>query len=315
MKTAFLFPGQGSQSVGMAKELYATRPEVKALLDQVNSALGRDLLTLMFEGPEDQLKDTFNTQPALYAAGLASLVALQVEGLKADYLAGHSLGEYCALQAAGVFSFTDGLKLVQARAAAMAEAAKAAPGTMAAILKMADADVEAACIEASVVGPVQPANYNCPGQLVISGSQAGVEKAMELCKAKGGRPMPLAVSGPFHSVFMQPAGDKLQAAFGAATWSAPAVPVLANVDAAPVGGVEDIQAKLVAQVSGAVRWTQTIQGLKALGVTRYIEVGSGKVLSGLVKKIDAEAQVFNVSDTASLAATVAAFQGPSGRFT
>lgn len=306
MKIAFLFPGQGSQAVGMAKELYESRPEAKAVLDQVNPALGRDLLALMFGGPEDQLKDTFNTQPALYAAGSACLAAVQAEGLKADYLAGHSLGEYCALHAAGVFSFTDGLKLVQARAAAMAEAAKASPGTMAAILKMADADVEAACAEASSAGPVQPANYNCPGQLVISGSQAGVEKAMELCKAKGGRPMPLAVSGPFHSVFMQPAGVALQAAFASAAWSAPALPVLANVDAAEVGGVADIQAKLVAQVSGAVRWTQTIQRLKALGVTRYIEVGSGKVLSGLVKKIDAEAQVFNVGDIASLAATVAA---------
>jgi [acyl-carrier-protein] S-malonyltransferase len=290
----------------MAKELYESRPEAKAVLDQVNPALGRDLLALMFGGPEDQLKDTFNTQPALYAAGSACLAAVQAEGLKADYLAGHSLGEYCALHAAGVFSFTDGLKLVQARAAAMAEAAKASPGTMAAILKMADADVEAACAEASSAGPVQPANYNCPGQLVISGSQAGVEKAMELCKAKGGRPMPLAVSGPFHSVFMQPAGVALQAAFASAAWSAPALPVLANVDAAEVGGVADIQAKLVAQVSGAVRWTQTIQRLKALGVTHYIEVGSGKVLSGLVKKIDAEAQVFNVGDIASLAATVAA---------
>lgn len=308
MKTAFLFPGQGSQAIGMAKELYESRPEAKAVLDQVNAALGRDLLHTMFEGPEDQLKDTFNTQPALYAAGLAALAAVSAEGLKADYLAGHSLGEYCALQAAGVFSFVDGLKLVQARAAAMAEAAKASPGTMAAILKMADADVEAACSEASAAGPVQPANYNCPGQLVISGSQAGVEKAMELCKAKGGRPMPLAVSGPFHSVFMQPAGLKLQAAFAAAAWSAPSIPVLANVDAAEVSAVADIQAKLVAQVSGAVRWTQTIQRLKALGVTRYIEVGSGKVLSGLVKKIDPDAQVFNVGDNASLAATVAAFK-------
>jgi [acyl-carrier-protein] S-malonyltransferase len=293
----------------MAKELYETRPEAKALLDQVNAVLGRDLLGLMFQGPEDQLKDTFNTQPALYAAGLASLAALAAEGLRPDYLAGHSLGEYCALQAAGVFSFADGLRLVQARADAMAKAAAANPGTMAAILKMDDAAVEKACAEASAQGPVQAANYNCPGQLVISGSKAGVEKAMELCKAAGGRPMPLAVSGAFHSQFMVPAGAALRTAFGAAAWSAPSLPVIANVDAQPVADAADAQAKLVAQVSGAVRWTQTVLQLKAAGVTRYVESGPGKVLSGLVKKIDPEAQVFNVGDSASLAATVAALKG------
>jgi [acyl-carrier-protein] S-malonyltransferase len=309
VKTAFLFPGQGSQSVGMAKELYENRPEAKALLDQVNPALGRDLLGLMFQGPEDQLKDTFNTQPALYAAGLASLAVLAAEGLKPDYLAGHSLGEYCALQAAGVFSFADGLRLVQARAEAMAKAAAANPGTMAAILKLEDAAVEKACAEALDAGPVQAANYNCPGQLVISGSQAGVAKAMELCKAAGGRPMPLAVSGAFHSQYMVPAGAALQAAFAAAAWSAPALPVIANIDAQPVKDAADAQAKLVAQVSGAVRWTQTVLQLKAAGVTRYVESGPGKVLSGLVKKIDPDAQVFNVGDLASLAATAAAFKG------
>jgi [acyl-carrier-protein] S-malonyltransferase len=305
MTTAFLFPGQGSQAVGMAKELYETRPEAKALLDQVNGALGRDLLGLMFNGPEEQLKDTFNTQPALYAAGLASLACLRAEGLDADAYAGHSLGEYCALQAAGAFSFVDGLTLVQARASAMADAAKANPGSMAAILKMDDAAVEKACAEASAVGPVQPANYNCPGQLVISGSTAGVEKAMELCKAAGGRPMLLPVSGPFHSQFMAGAGAQLQAAFAAVQWSAPAKPVIANVTAAAVGDVADIQAKLVAQVSGAVRWTQSMQALKAQGVTRYVEVGSGKVLAGLLKKIDPEAQAFSVGDSAGLAAAVA----------
>jgi len=305
VKTAFIFPGQGSQSVGMAKELYETRPEARVLLDQVNPVLGRDLLGLMFQGPEDQLKDTFNTQPALYAAGLASLAVLRAEGIKADYLAGHSLGEYCALQAAGVFSFADGLRLVQARAEAMAKAAAENPGTMAAILKMDDSAVEKACAEASAAGPVQAANYNCPGQLVISGSREGVEKAMELCKAAGGRPMPLAVSGPFHSQFMRPAGITLQAAFAAAAWSSPALPVLANVDAEPVKDASDAQAKLVAQVSGAVRWTQTVLKLKSLGVTRYVESGPGKVLSGLVKKIDPEAQVLNVGDAASLAATLA----------
>ncbi|HXC65193.1 MAG TPA: ACP S-malonyltransferase, partial [bacterium] len=183
------------------------------------------------------------------------------------------------------------------------------PGTMAAILKMDDAAVEQACAEASAAGPVQAANYNCPGQLVISGSKAGVEKAMELCKAAGGRLMPLAVSGAFHSRFMVPAGEALRAAFGAAAWSNPSLPVVANVDAEVVKDSAEAQAKLVAQVSGAVRWTQTVLKLKALGVTRYVESGPGKVLSGLVKKIDPEAQVFNVGDAASLAATLTALKG------
>jgi [acyl-carrier-protein] S-malonyltransferase len=292
----------------MLQELYQSQPAAKAVLDQVNGVLGRDLLAAIFNGPEDTLKDTVNTQPALYAAGLAVLACLAEAGLKADYLAGHSLGEYCALQAAGVFNFADGLKLVQARAGAMAEAAKAQPGTMAAILKMADADVEALCTEASAAGPVQPANYNCPGQLVISGSEAGVAKAMELAKPKGGRAIALPVSGPFHSLAMRPAGEKLKAAFVAATWAEPKLPVIANIDAAPVASVADIQAKLVAQVSGAVRWTQTIQYLRSQGVERFVEVGPGKVLSGLVKKIDEGAEVLNVNDNASLAAAIAALR-------
>jgi [acyl-carrier-protein] S-malonyltransferase len=307
-KTAFLFPGQGSQSVGMLLDLAQNRPAAKAVLDSVNGVLGRDLLSILFNGPDEALKDTFNTQPALYAAGLAVQACLAEAGIQADFLAGHSLGEYCALQAAGVFSFADGLKLVQARASAMAEAAKAQPGTMAAILKMADADVEALCAEASAAGPVQPANYNCPGQLVISGTEAGVAKAMELAKPKGGRAIALPVSGPFHSQAMRPAGDKLKAAFAAAAWSEPRIPVIANVDALPVSGVADIQAKLVAQVSGAVRWTQTIQYLRAQGVERFVEVGPGKVLAGLVKKIDEAAETFNVNDTASLEAALAALR-------
>jgi [acyl-carrier-protein] S-malonyltransferase len=251
------------------------------------------------------LKDTFNTQPALYAAGLAAWACLRQSGVQADAFAGHSLGEYCALQAAGVFGFVDGLKLVQARAAAMAKAAQASPGTMAAILKLDDAAVEKACLEASAAGPVSPANYNSPGQLVISGSQAGVDEAMRLCKASGGRPIPLVVSGPFHSPAMAPAGKDLEAAFAQVRWFDPAALVLANVDAEPVDSVARVQAKLVAQVSASVRWTQTILAFKARGFGRYIEAGPGKVLAGLVKKIDPEAQVFSVGDPAGLDAALA----------
>ncbi|MGH7441763.1 MAG: ACP S-malonyltransferase, partial [bacterium] len=294
VKTAVLFPGQGSQSVGMASGFYASQPQAKALLDGVDSALGRGLLEFMFQGPEDVLKDTANTQPALYAAGLASWAGLQAAGFKADGFAGHSLGEYCALQAAGAFSFIDGLKLVQARAVAMAAAAKAAPGSMAAVLKLGDADVEAVCREASVAGAVGAANYNCPGQVVISGSPEGLAKAAELVKAKGGRCLPLAVSGAFHSPVMRPAGETLRAAFGALAWSVPQTLVLANVDASPHQGTASIQDKLVAQVSGPVRWTQTIQAFQGLGFSRFVEVGPGKVLAGLVKKIAPEAQVFSV---------------------
>jgi [acyl-carrier-protein] S-malonyltransferase len=307
-KTAFLFPGQGSQSVGMLQDLAQQRPVAKALLDQVQGVLGRDLLSVIFQGPEEALKETHNTQPALYACGLAVQACLAEAGIVADYLAGHSLGEYCALQAAGVFSFADGLRLVQARADAMAEAARSQPGTMAAILKLSDAEVEALCLEASQAGAVQPANYNCPGQLVVSGSAEGVAKAMELAKPRGGRAIALPVSGPFHSQAMRPAGEKLRAAFGALAWSPPRIPVIANIDALPVAGVEDIQAKLVAQVSGAVRWTQTIAYLRGQGVERFIEVGPGKVLAGLVKKIDEGAETLNVYDTASLEAALAALR-------
>jgi [acyl-carrier-protein] S-malonyltransferase len=291
----------------MASEFFKERPEARELLSGVDSILGRGLLELMFQGPEEGLKETFNTQPALYAAGLAAFACLKAEGLKADAYAGHSLGEYCALQAAGVFSFSDGLKLVQARALAMTEAARKRPGTMAAVLKLDDAVVEQACLEASAAGPVGPANYNSPGQVVISGSREGVEKAMLLCKEKGGRSLPLAVSGAFHSPAMAPAGAELAAAFGGVAWAPPAGLVLANVDAGAHADVAGIQAKLVAQVSSPVRWTQTILAFKALGFTRYVEAGPGKVLAGLVKKIDPEAEVFSVGDPAGLKEALAAW--------
>ncbi len=216
MKTAVLFPGQGSQGPGMGSDLNARRAEAGGLLGKVNDILGRDLLAVMFNGPEDALKDTFNAQPALYAVGLAAYACLRAEGLRADGFAGHSLGEYCALAATGVFSFGDGLRLVQARAKAMSRAAQAAPGTMAAVLKLDDEVVEAACARATAADPsraVVPANYNAPGQVVISGAAEGVERASALCREAGGRVLPLAVSGAFHSPAMLPAGRVLREAF------------------------------------------------------------------------------------------------------
>lgn len=305
MKTAVLFPGQGSQAVGMGLDLRERQEPARRLLDTVDTVLGRPLTALMYQGPEESLKDTFNTQPALYAAGLAAFACLREAGVRVDGYAGHSLGEYCALQAAGVFSFADGLRLVQARASAMAEAARLSPGTMAAVLKLDDAAVEAACAEASAAGAVVAANFNSPGQVVISGSAAGVERAMALCKAAGGRALPLAVSGAFHSPAMRPAGEALRAAFAPVAWSEPTALVLANVDAAPLASAADAREKLVAQVSSPVRWTQTVLAFKALGFGRYIEAGPGKVLAGLVKKIDPEAQVFSVGDSAGLEAALA----------
>jgi [acyl-carrier-protein] S-malonyltransferase len=296
----------------MAKELFERHAAARSLLSGVDAALGRGLLELMFQGPEEVLKDTANTQPALYAAGLAVFACLRAEGVTADAYAGHSLGEYCALQAAGVFSFLDGLKLVQARATAMAKAAAGSEGGMAAILKMDDSAVEEACRKASTAGPVCPANYNAPGQLVISGSKAGLEAAMHLCKTAGGRSIALSVSGPFHSPAMAPAGDELKRAFGGLAWSPPSALVLANVDAAPLATVEEVQAKLVEQISAPVRWTQTIQALKERGFRRYIEAGPGKVLAGLVKKIDPEALVYSVGDPASLEAAVSELKNQEG---
>ncbi len=302
VKTAVLFPGQGSQCVGMAKAFYDAGGPARGLLERVNPALGRDLLGLMFDGPEEALKDTVNTQPVLYAAGLAAWAELRAAGLEAAAFAGHSLGEYAALEAAGVFGFEEGLRLVQARAEAFAEAGRTAPGAMAAVLKLDDAVVEELCREASAAGPVAPANYNAPGQVVVSGSPEGVAKVAELCRPKGGRCLPLAVSGAFHSPAMVPAGERLRLAFPKLVWGPPRVPVPANVDAQPHGAPESIQAKLVAQASSPVRWTRTVLALQAMGIERYVEAGPGRVLAGLVQKVIPQARAASVGDPETLAA-------------
>lgn len=302
MKTAFIFPGQGSQFVGMGRDLAEKSPAAAQLFEKANQVLGRDLRKVIFEGPEEALKDTANTQPALYVTSLAALQLAKGWGIAPDFYAGHSLGEYCALQAAGAFSFEDGLKLVQARANAMSETGKASPGAMAAILGLDDDKVAAACREAASAGQVvQPANFNSPGQVVISGHREAVEKAMELCKAAGAlKCVALAVSGAFHSELMRPAGLRLREAFGHAAWNAPAIAVISNVDAKVHMDIDAIQQSLIDQVSGSVLWTQSMKALIAQGVTRFAEIGPGKVLQGLMKKIDRSAACISAGDYESL---------------
>jgi [acyl-carrier-protein] S-malonyltransferase len=302
MKTAFLFPGQGSQIVGMGKDLSEKEPQVAALFQKANDVLGRDLRKIIFEGPEEALKDTVNTQPALYVMNLAALQLAKAWGLAPLFYAGHSLGEYCALQAAGVFSFEDGLKLVQARAIAMSEAGAKGDGAMAAILGLEDTKVAEACQKASTESlKVQCANYNSPGQVVISGHRQAMEKAMELCKEAGAlKCVPLQVSGAFHSELMRPIGLRLRTAFGNAAWNLPSASVISNVDAKVHSDIDAIQQSLVDQVSGSVLWSQSVKVMIERGVSHFVELGPGKVLQGLLKKIDRSVPCFSAGDLETL---------------
>lgn len=297
---AFIFPGQGSQAVGMGKALAAAFASAREVFQEVDEALGQNLSKMMFEGPEADLTLTANAQPAIMASSMAVWCVLQKEvGMKitdAAYVAGHSLGEYSALCAAGVFSLADTAKLLRIRGEAMQAATPAGMGGMAAILGV-DAEVlEQICVEAVKDGGVCVlANYNAPGQIVISGSAEAVVIACELAKQKGAkRALPLNVSAPFHSPLMQPAAEKMQAALAAVQANAPAVPVIANVMAQPVGDAEKIKELLVQQVTGSVRWSESVETLAKLGVTETIEMGTGKVLSGLVKRIHGDMTTRNV---------------------
>ena len=291
MKHAYVFPGQGSQAVGMGKDIYENNAEAKAMFEQANEILGFRITDIMFAGTPEELKQTKVTQPAVF---LHSVVLAKALGIKPDAVAGHSLGEFSALVAAGALSFEDGLKLVSKRAMAMQKCCEQQPGGMAAVLGLDDKSVEEVC--ASIDGVVVGANYNCPGQLVISGSEEAVDAAcVKLKEAGARRALRLPVGGAFHSPLMEPARQELEAAIAEANFMTPVCPVYQNVDAQPYTDAESIKNNLIAQLTAPVRWTQIVEKMVEDGVTEFTEVGPGTVLQGLVTKVSKEVKAESVA--------------------
>jgi [acyl-carrier-protein] S-malonyltransferase len=287
---AYVFPGQGAQFTGMGKDLYEQSPVAKALFEQANEILGFRITDIMFDGTVEELKETKVTQPAVFLHSV--ILAKTLPDFAPEMVAGHSLGEFSALVANGTLSFEDGLRLVSQRAMAMQKACELAPSTMAAVLGLDDAIVEQICAETE--GVVVAANYNCPGQLVISGAVPAVEAACEALKAAGARrALVLPVGGAFHSPMMEPAREELAAAIEATVFSNPSCPVYQNVTAAAVSDPAEIKKNLIIQLTAPVKWTQSVQQMIADGATSFTEVGPGKVLAGLINKIDKEAVTVN----------------------
>ncbi len=304
-KIAFLFPGQGSQSVGMGKDLYENYESAKTVFDTADSVLNKSISTICFEGPEEDLKQTVNTQPAIVTMSIAAMKALTSQiDIKPDYVAGHSLGEYCAMYTAGVMSLENTLKSIQKRADLMG-ATKG--GSMAAVLNATDEQLKAGLAEGSKVGYVDVANYNSPAQVVITGDENAVKAAGDYMLANGvRRVVPLAVSGAFHSKFMENAGHEFASFISNVELNDASIPVITNVDAEPTVKSTDFREKMPKQIYSSVHWTQTIEKMVSDGVEIFIEIGPGKVLAGLNKKIAPDAVVYNVYDKASLDATVSA---------
>ncbi|MFN3508280.1 MAG: ACP S-malonyltransferase [Allorhizobium sp.] len=314
MTVAFTFPGQGSQAVGMGKDLGDNFAEARAVFAEVDEALGQKLSDIMWNGPEETLTLTANAQPALMAVSMAVIRVLEAKGLdlksKVSFVAGHSLGEYSALCAAGTFSIGDTARLLRIRGNAMQAAVPVGEGAMAAIIGLEHGDVQAICTEAAAIGPCQIANDNGGGQLVISGGKAAVEKAAALASERGAkRAIMLPVSAPFHSALMGPAADAMREALAKVEKTDPVVPLIANVRAAPVTSAGEIADLLVEQVTGQVRWRETVEWFGANGVTTLYEIGSGKVLTGLARRIDKNINGVAVNGPADIDATLAALNG------
>lgn len=304
-KIAFVYPGQGAQYPGMGEELANAFPSAMEVFSKASDALGMDMKELCFRGTEEDLKKTENTQPTILTVSVALTKILEEKGIKADYTAGLSLGEYSALVYAGALDFADGVKLVRKRGQYMQEAVPAGEGTMAAIMNLDRELLLEGLKEASEFGIVEAANYNCPGQIVIAGATPAIEKACEILKAKGAkRAMVLPVSAPFHSSMLKPAGEMLEKELSGVPVNELKVPVISNVDADLVPSKENVKPNLIKQVSSSVLWEDSVRKMLELGVTTFIEIGPGKALSGFIKKIDKEAVILNVEDLASLEKTL-----------